>query len=95
MILGSNNPIESLDGFSSKIASYSQHPEYTFPEAYFDVAIATLSEKVPKSEPNVRPICLPTRSVQDTGQYLISSLVGFKIWFTRLSIFNLGIKRKC
>ena len=28
VILGSNDPIESLDGVERKILSYSQHPEY-------------------------------------------------------------------
>ena len=68
VILGSNDPIESLDGVQRKIAKYTQHPEYAFPEAYFDVAIVTLDEKVPKNQrSNLRPICLPTRAVQEPG----------------------------
>ena len=72
VVLGSNDPVESVDGIERDIKEYSQHPNYAYPKAYFDVAIVTLDQKVPKTNiANMRPICLPTSAVQDPGLYLI------------------------
>ena len=70
VILGSNDPVESLDGIERKILNVVQHPEYAYPQAYFDVAIVTLDKSVPKTTISIiRPICLPTNAVQDPGKY--------------------------
>ena len=69
VILGSNDPVESLDGIERKIIDVVQHPEYVYPQAYFDVAIVTLDKSVPKTTISIiRPICLPTNTVQDPGK---------------------------
>ena len=53
---------------SRKIKNTIFHPEYTFPESYFDIAIATLNEAVPKAAfKTIRPICLPSRPIQNKG----------------------------
>ena len=76
VILGSSDPVESTDGIERKILDVSKHPEYTYPEAYFDVAIVTLDKNVPKTTiSSIRPICLPTQGVKDSGQYFSSSLL--------------------
>ena len=68
VVLGSNDPIESTGGIERRIANFTQHPEYVFPESYFDVAIVTLNDGVPESAfKSARPICLPTKPNENPG----------------------------
>ena len=67
VILGSNDPIKTCDGIERKISSFSFHPEFADEEAYYDVAIATLDKKVPKSDLILRPVCIPSKARQDPG----------------------------
>ena len=75
MILGSNQPLHTSEGIERKIENTVFHPEYTFPESYFDLAIATLNEAVPKAAfKTIRPICLPSEPIQNKG-YLAYMLI--------------------
>ena len=74
VILGASDPVNSADGIERKISEVTQHPEYAFPQAYFDVAVVTLDKSVPMTTlTTIRPICLPTRAVQDPGQCFTSN----------------------
>ena len=47
-----------------KIDSFKKHPLYKDPEAYYDIAVAKLSEKVQFTE-NIHPVCLPLKPEYD------------------------------
>ena len=68
VILGSDDPIESTDGIERRIVNFTHHPDYIYPQAYFDLAIATLSESIPQSAfKSARTICLSPKPVEDPG----------------------------
>ena len=68
VVLGSNDPIENTGGIERRIVNFTHHPEYVFPESYFDVGIATLSNGVPESAfKSARPICLPPKPNENPG----------------------------
>ena len=49
---------------------FSHHPDYNYPESYFDIGIAKLNGSVPSNAfGTIRPICLPTISSENIGQY--------------------------
>ena len=51
-----------------RIANFTHHPDYIYPQAYFDAAIATLNEPIPQSAfKSARTICLPPKPVEDPG----------------------------
>ena len=69
VVLGSNDPIEETDDVIERgIDKFIQHPEYVYPEAYFDVGIVTLDGVVPPSAfKAARPICLPPKPNENPG----------------------------
>ena len=68
VILGSDDPIKSTDGIERHIVNFTHHPDYIYPQAYFDLAIATLSESIPQSAfKSARTICLSPNPVEDPG----------------------------
>ena len=60
VVLGSNDPLYTSEGLERKIISYTYHPNYVYPQSYFDVAVCTLNETVPQAAfRSIRPVCLP------------------------------------
>ena len=52
------------------IVSFSHHPDYNYPESYFDIGVAKLNESVPSNAfGTIRPICLPTIPSENIGEY--------------------------
>ena len=69
VVLGSNNPILTEEGIIRTIVDFSYHPDYTYPSAYFDVAVAKLNETVPsRAFGTIRPICLPKTPSENIGE---------------------------
>ena len=68
VVLGSNKPLHTSEGIERKMKNVAFHPEYNYPESYYDVAIATLNETVPEDAfKTIRPICLPRNPIQNKG----------------------------
>ena len=53
-----------LNVVERNIDSFKKHPLYKDPEAYYDIAVAKLSEKVQFTE-NIHPVCLPLKPEYD------------------------------
>ena len=81
----------------TKIKEYKKHPDYNFPEYYYDIAIIELEEKLTFSA-SISPICLPQTASEHPGKVPISvqgwgkdesGFVG-----TRVSKVDVGIRLK-
>ena len=49
---------------------FSHHPDYNYPESYFDIGVAKLNESVPSNVfGTIRPICLPIIPSENIGEY--------------------------
>ena len=74
MRLGTADMTDASKGTLRNIIEFRQHPKYISTRAYFDVAIATLNETVPEEAfKTVRPICLPSRPIQNKGYHFFQS----------------------
>ncbi len=52
--------LEDEGGVERKIVSFVEHPYYSNPHLYFDVAVASMAEDVVITD-QITPICLPLR----------------------------------
>ena len=96
VVLGSNNPILTEEGIIRTIADFSHHPDYTYPSAYFDAAIAKLNETVPSGAfGTIRPICLPKTPSENIGKFFFQMQTNYLSIKARLAHYIKKLAQNC
>ena len=78
MRFGASNLTDLSNLITRKVQEYHTHPNYTYPQAYYDVGVLVAEKPIIWNQ-YIMPICLPMRPVDDEdylkGDYV--NLVGF------------------